>query len=66
MTTKNSAANAPLTVVANDPDDMKGTLKSIGGSQRRRSADLLLRRSLEWQGKFPFEQLKPARKFQVE
>ena len=33
MTTKNPAANAPLTVVANDPDDMKGTLKSIGGSQ---------------------------------
>jgi hypothetical protein len=37
MTTKNPAANAPLTVVANDPDDMKGTLKSMIGrpAQRR-------------------------------
>jgi hypothetical protein len=30
---KPAAANTPTTVVADDPDDLKGTLKRIGGSQ---------------------------------
>ena len=33
MSTKKSALNAPTTVVADDPDDRKGRLKSVGGSQ---------------------------------
>ena len=34
MTKKKPAKGVkPTTVVANDPDDMKGSLKSIGGSQ---------------------------------
>lgn len=33
MSAKKPAANAPNTVVANDPDDRKGRLKKIGGSQ---------------------------------
>lgn len=33
MNTKKPAANAPKTVVADDPHDRKGRLKSIGGSQ---------------------------------
>jgi len=33
MSAKKPAANAPKTVVADDPDDRKGQLKSIGGSQ---------------------------------
>lgn len=33
MSTKKPGANAPTTVVANDPDDRKGQLKNIGGSQ---------------------------------
>ena len=33
MSTKKPAVNAPKTVVANDPDDRKGRLKNIGGSQ---------------------------------
>jgi hypothetical protein len=33
MSTKKRAANAPKTVVADDPDDRKGRLKNIGGSQ---------------------------------
>jgi hypothetical protein len=33
MSAKKPAANAPKTVVADDPDDRKGRLKSIGGSQ---------------------------------
>jgi hypothetical protein len=32
MTGKKTATN-PVTVVANDPDDLKGTLKDIGGSR---------------------------------
>jgi hypothetical protein len=30
---KPAAANTPTTVVADDPDDRKGALKNIGGSQ---------------------------------
>jgi hypothetical protein len=30
---KNSKETPPSTVVANDPDDLKGTLKNIGGSR---------------------------------
>src|SRR3954463_14642098 len=33
MSTKKPAANAPKTVVANDPDDRNGSLKIVGGSQ---------------------------------
>jgi hypothetical protein len=34
LTKKNPAkGNEPTTVVANDPEDRKGTLKAIGGSQ---------------------------------
>ena len=33
MSAKKPAANAPKTVVADDPDDRKGRLKNIGGSQ---------------------------------
>jgi hypothetical protein len=33
MSTKKPGANAPKTVIANDPDDRKGRLKNIGGSQ---------------------------------
>ena len=33
MSTKKPTANAPTTVVANDPEDRKGRLKNIGGSQ---------------------------------
>lgn len=33
MSTKKPAANAPKTVVADDPEDRKGRLKTIGGSQ---------------------------------
>lgn len=33
MSAKKSDANAPKTVVADDPDDRKGRLKNIGGSQ---------------------------------
>ena len=33
MSTKKPAANTTTTVVANDPDDRKGRLKNIGGSQ---------------------------------
>jgi len=33
MTAKKPTANAPTTVVANDPEDRKGRLKKIGGSQ---------------------------------
>ena len=33
MTAKKPTANAPTTVVANDPEDRKGRLKNIGGSQ---------------------------------
>ena len=33
MTAKKPTANAPTTVVANDPEDRKGRLKTIGGSQ---------------------------------
>jgi hypothetical protein len=33
MSTKKPAANPPKTVVADDPDDRKGRLKNIGGSQ---------------------------------
>ena len=33
MTAKKPTANAPTTVVANDPEDRKGPLKKIGGSQ---------------------------------
>jgi hypothetical protein len=33
MTAKKPAANVPNTVVADDPDDRKGRLKNIGGSQ---------------------------------
>lgn len=33
MSTRKPAANAPKTVVADDPDDRKGRLKNIGGSQ---------------------------------
>ena len=30
---KPPSANTPTTVVANDPDDLKGRLKNIGGSK---------------------------------
>lgn len=33
MSAKTPAANAPTTVVADDPDDRKGRLRNIGGSQ---------------------------------
>ena len=33
MSTKKPTANTPTTVVANDPEDRKGRLKTIGGSQ---------------------------------
>lgn len=33
MSTRKPAADAPKTVVADDPDDRKGRLKNIGGSQ---------------------------------
>ena len=33
MSANKPAANAPKTVVADDPDDRKGRLKNIGGSQ---------------------------------
>lgn len=33
MSVRKPAANAPKTVVANDPDDRKGRLKNVGGSQ---------------------------------
>jgi hypothetical protein len=33
MSTKKPAANPPKTVVADDPDDRKGQLKDLGGSQ---------------------------------
>ncbi|OPH82906.1 hypothetical protein [Nitrobacter vulgaris] len=33
MSTRKPAADAPKTVVADDPDDCKGRLKNIGGSQ---------------------------------
>ena len=33
MSTKKPTANAPTTVVADDPEDRKGRLKNIGGSQ---------------------------------
>src|SRR5215211_676362 len=33
MTAKKLSANAPTTVVADDPEDRKGRLKNIGGSQ---------------------------------
>ena len=33
MSNKKPAANAPKTVLADDPDDRKGRLKTIGGSQ---------------------------------
>jgi hypothetical protein len=41
------SANTPTTVVANDPDDMKGALKSIGGSQSDHWNNLLANQTVQ-------------------
>jgi hypothetical protein len=38
---KPASGKTPTTVVANDPDDLKGALKSIGGSKSDHWNDLL-------------------------
>jgi hypothetical protein len=44
---KSVAANTPTTVVANDPDDLKGALKSIGGSKSDHWNSLLAKQTLQ-------------------
>jgi hypothetical protein len=48
MSAKNPpSANSATTVVANDPDDMKGALKNIGGSQSDHWNNLLANQALQ-------------------
>lgn len=48
MTRKKSIkGNEPTTVVANDPDDRKGTLKNIGGSQSDHWNNLLANQAMQ-------------------
>ena len=48
MTRKKSAASTkPMTVVANNPDDLTGTLKRIGGSQSDHWNNILANQALE-------------------
>jgi hypothetical protein len=39
---KPAPANTPTTVVVNDPDDLNGTLKNIGGSKSDHWNNLLV------------------------
>jgi hypothetical protein len=43
---KPAAANTPTTIVANDPDDLKGTLKRIGGSQSDHWNNILVNQAI--------------------
>ena len=48
MTGKKTAKDTkPSTVVANDPDDLKGTLKSIGGSRSDHWNNMLANQTAE-------------------
>ena len=48
MSTKKLAADkAPTTVVADDPDDLKGTLKHIGGSQSDQWNNILFNQTVQ-------------------
>jgi hypothetical protein len=49
MSTKNTPANdkKATTIVANDPDDLKGTLKRIGGSKSDHWNNLLANQAVQ-------------------
>src|SRR5262249_13249472 len=44
---KPAADKAPTTVVADDPDDLKGTLKHIGGSQSDQWNNILFNQTIQ-------------------
>jgi hypothetical protein len=47
MTVKKTAKETKSTVVANDPDELKGTLKSIGGSRSDRWNNILANQTVQ-------------------
>src|SRR5258708_21464250 len=47
MSAKKPAANSPKTVVADDPDDRKGRLKDLGGSQSDRWNNVLANQAMQ-------------------
>jgi hypothetical protein len=47
MSAKKPAANPPKTVVADDPDDRKGRLKDLGGSQSDRWNNVLANQAMQ-------------------
>jgi hypothetical protein len=47
VSTKHPAANAPKTLVANDPEDRKGQLKDLGGSQSDHWNNILANQAMQ-------------------